>query len=72
MNPETKEFSKVTKDDIESGLYKDGGARGSWKLFNIGQEIEINGVTFRVRKITNKDVILRPLMKQPIIEGEPA
>lgn len=55
MNPETKEFEQmpevVSLDD----------RRLQWPQFKIGQPVEINGVQFAIRKVTKKDVILRPI-----------
>ena len=34
-------------------------------IFTVGQEIEVNGLRCRVRKITKKDLILRPISERP-------
>jgi hypothetical protein len=50
MSPDTKLFEPETEN-----------TPGDWPRFSINQEFELNGVKMRVRKITKKDVILRPL-----------
>ncbi len=50
MNPDTKEFEPITEKTPED-----------WPRFHIGEEFELNGVKMRVRKVTKKDVILRPV-----------
>ena len=55
MNPDTYRFESITEDQSRSTPYD------KWKQFRIGEILEINGVRMRVRKITNKDIVLRPV-----------
>jgi hypothetical protein len=54
MNPDTKRFEPVA-DSLPPT-----DKRALWPTFKIGQEFEVNGVAFVVRKVTNKDLVLRP------------
>lgn len=54
MDPHTKAFEPVPD------RMADADPRQQWPRFRVGEEVEINGVTFRVRKITRKDLVLRP------------
>ena len=38
----------------------------TWGIFSVGEELEIRGSKFRVRKITRKDLILRLEVRQEI------
>ena len=49
MNPETKQFEPITLE-----------TPGNWPRFKVGEEFELNGVKMCIRKITKKDIILRP------------
>jgi len=53
MNPKTQEFEPVTADTPKD-----------WKQFSIGNTFVLNGVLMAVRKITKKDIILRPAKQQ--------
>lgn len=53
MDPNTGTFQPATDPKADPG-------RANWPRFHVGQELEIGGVRMRVRKITAKDVILRP------------
>lgn len=55
MNPETKHFERVP-DKFEA---KD--ARKDWPQFSVGFTFDLDGVKFRIRKITNKDIVIRPV-----------
>lgn len=52
MQPVTKEFHHETPEKL---LPED------WPRFHIGQEFTLNNVKMRIRKITRKDIILRPV-----------
>jgi len=58
MNPETYEFEPVTDETPDD-----------WVRFSIGEEVTINGVQCRIRKITKKDIIVRPI-KGRLIPGK--
>ena len=55
MNPETQEFEPVKGKIIE------GRDERGWPVFTIGQQITLNGVHLRLRKISRKDLIFRPV-----------
>lgn len=59
MNPDSKEFEKIIGDYDK--LVAERPEIKDWKKFYIGEEIEVKGETFRIRKITKKDLIIRPL-----------
>lgn len=50
MNPETKRFEPETVRTPEG-----------WPRFAVGERFTLKGVTMQVRKVTRKDVILRPV-----------
>lgn len=50
MNPETLKFEPVTRCTPED-----------WKRLFLGQEIDVGGIPCRIRKITRKDIVLRPV-----------
>lgn len=50
MNPETKRFEPVTQDTPDN-FYQ----------VAVGDKCEINGIKCRIRKITKKDIICRPI-----------
>lgn len=54
MNPETNRFERVPK------VVANNDPRAQWAQFRVGDEVEINGVLFAIRKITPKDLVLRP------------
>jgi hypothetical protein len=62
MNPETKEFEEIAQRYLESEelLVEERPETKDWKRFHIGEEIEIKDIMFKIRKITKKDIILRP------------
>lgn len=39
-------------------------------IFSVGEELEIKGSRFRVKKITRKDLILRLLVRHSMKQGE--
>ena len=61
MNPETYEFEAVDEDTPDE-----------WPRFKINEVVSVNGVEMRVRKITKKDIILRPVFGRPIGEQNDA
>ena len=56
MDPNTKEFVQMTDENLN--IHPE---MKSWKRFSIGERFELNGVMMEVRKITKKDVLLRPI-----------
>lgn len=50
MNPETKRFTPVTTDTPPD-----------WPRVQVGQESIVCGIPCRVRKVTRKDIIMRPI-----------
>jgi len=50
MNPETLEFQPTTSS-VPKG----------WLVFNVGDTLTIKDMVFRIRKITKKDIIIRPV-----------
>jgi hypothetical protein len=50
MDPETKEFLPETKETPDDH-----------PRFHVGDDWEMNGVLMRIRKITKKDIVLRPV-----------
>lgn len=53
MNPETKRFEPETVRTPDD-----------WPRFHIGEEFTLNGVRMRVRKVTRKDIVLRPVKSE--------
>ena len=53
MNPETKQFAPISDPVPEE--------KKNWKRFAVGDEVEVHGVPCRIRKITTKDLVLRPV-----------
>jgi len=49
MNPDTKTFEPETLETPEA-----------WKRFSVGDEFTLNNVVMVIRKITKKDIVLRP------------
>jgi hypothetical protein len=78
MNPDTKMFEMMTKEkkqevlkELFTGNPKLDGARlanEGWTLFEYGERVEIKGNQFYVRKVTKKDLILRPVGQQEVKE----
>ena len=58
MNPKTKEFEEI-KEDYEE-LLAIRPEIEKWKKFHIGELVTIKETVFKIRKITKKDLILRP------------
>ena len=58
MNPETLEFEPVNSC-----------TPSDWKRLFLGQQAEVGGILCRIRKITRKDIILRPVHR-PVEEAE--
>ncbi len=56
MNPETKEFEPVPE--------RPDSRTADWKRFHVGEVFTLNGVPMAIRKITRKDLILRPVNGQ--------
>lgn len=52
MDPATKEFEPIEKPE---------DAPNGWPVFSVGQRVTLNGVEMAIRKVTKKDVILRPV-----------
>ena len=69
MNPDTKEFEEIHQELAE--LYQERPETRDWKKFKIGEHVEIKGETFYVRKITKKDLIIRPLKSYTTNGGSP-
>lgn len=71
MNPETLEFhsdkivkalvEKATNDEKKTGHHRPAARIDAWKHFDLGECFVLHGVEMRIRKITQKDVILRPV-----------
>lgn len=59
MNPDSKEFEEIIGDYDK--LVAERPEVKDWKKFRIGEEIEVKGEKFRIRKITKKDLIIRPI-----------
>jgi tartrate dehydratase beta subunit/fumarate hydratase class I family protein len=49
MNPETRTFEPETVETPEA-----------WNRFSVGDKFTLNGVIMVIRKITKKDIVLRP------------
>lgn len=49
MNPETRTFEPETAATPEG-----------WPRFSVGEEFTLKGVVMVVRKVTKKDIVLRP------------
>ena len=56
MNPDTQEFVQMTDENLLRHP-----EMSDWKRFHVGERFELNGVAMEVRKITKKDVLLRPI-----------
>ena len=69
MNPDTKEFEEI-KGDYEK-LLEERPEVKDWKKFKIGERIEVKGENFLIRKITKKDLILRPMRSSSSTTGTP-
>jgi hypothetical protein len=69
MNPDTKEFEEI-KQDIDT-LYQERPETREWKKFHIGERVEVKGENFLIRKITKKDLILRPMRSSSTTTGTP-
>lgn len=59
MNPDSKEFEEIIGDYDK--IVSERPEVKDWKKFHIGEEIEVKGEMFRIRKITKKDLIIRPI-----------
>lgn len=55
MNPDTHEFTQMTDENLHKHP-----EMVDWKQFRIGEEFELNGIKMQIRKITKKDILLRP------------
>ena len=54
MDPNTKEFMPLTEET-------DTAERLNWPRFKVGEIHTLNGIKMKVRKVTKKDVVLRPV-----------
>lgn len=55
MNPQTKEFIPIpTLEELEVD-------HGDWAKFSAGDRFTLNGVEMVIRKITKRDIVLRPV-----------
>lgn len=71
MNPDTKMFEEMDaqkKQDVLKELFTGSAVKDEKKLADIGWKcfaeyeiVEIKGIEFYVRKVTKKDLILRPV-----------
>lgn len=52
MNPQTMEFEPETTETPRPP---------DWKRFTVGDPVMVNGVPMTIRKITKKDLLLRPV-----------
>lgn len=52
MNPRTKEFEPIDSPE---------NAPPGWAVFTVGHRVTINGTEFAIRKVTKKDIVLRPV-----------
>ena len=50
MNPETKRFEPETERTPDN-----------WPRFKVGQLFTLNDVRMKIRKVTKKDIVLRPV-----------
>ena len=76
MNPDTKEFEEIGKQYATlEDLYEERPETRNWKKFKIGERIEVKGAFgtewFTIRKITKKDLILRPMRSSTTSTGTP-
>lgn len=69
MNPKSKQFEMIEQDLDE--LYKERPETKDWKKFRIGEQIEVKGEPFLIRKITKKDIIIRPMKSFSSTTGTP-
>lgn len=56
MDPNTKEFHEITEEKAKATP-----TPGDGPIFRVGERFTLNGVEMSVRKITRKDVLLRPV-----------
>jgi len=59
MNPETNPFERLPDETSADD------PRPDWLQFHEGEIILLKGTVFRVRKVTQKDVVLRPVRDMP-------
>lgn len=80
LNPETNEFEQITQDLVE--LYEERPETREWAKFKVGGRVEVMGFDFEgeelvskgwftIRKITKKDLILRPMRSSSTSSGTP-
>lgn len=53
MNPRTMEFEPISEPPPPE--------KKEWPVFRVGDMFELNGVKMAVRKVTRRDVVLRPV-----------
>lgn len=69
LNPEDGTFEEITQELAD--LYKERPETKKWKKFRVGERVEVKGENFLVRKITKKDLILRPMKSYTTDGGSP-
>jgi hypothetical protein len=55
MNPETHQFEELSTQEALKAAFAKG-----WKVFKIGERVEVNGTSFRVEDIAPTKLTLRP------------
>lgn len=55
MDPHKEQFVPITEDNREQAEEE------KWFILNVGDDCEINGIKCKIRKITKKDIICRPI-----------
>ena len=82
LNPEDGTFEEIAEkytDDLEK-LYAERPETRDWKKFKVGERVEVMGFAgeelvskgwFMIRKITKKDLILRPMKTSTTDVGNP-
>ncbi len=63
-NPDTEEFEKIEKKEYEEALEK------GLQVFAVGEVFSLRDLPMKVRKITKKDLILRPMTKAETVAQE--
>lgn len=72
LNPEDGTFEEIAeKYKTLEELYEERPETRGWKKFRIGERVEVKGEWFTIRKITKKDLILRPLKSSTVDGGSP-
>ena len=60
MNTDTGTFHEIDENDNIKGTLK--RVPTEWLRFTVGQLVDIDGHKFKIRKITGKDLVLRPVV----------